>query len=263
MEQNKTAPILEFDGVSQPVVTAKRYLPDFVTKQADLCLVTYFSDVVELFERNFRINQVFKIRTEGVRPCVYIMTAGKFQKPVYVVPMPIGAPQAARVIEAMCALGVKKFMVCGGAGALKDTTKNPLGDKVLIPTSAIRDEGTSYHYLPASREIELNPRVLAIIEKVLKREGEHYEIVKTWTTDAIFRETADKVLARREEGARVVEMECSCFYAVAKAKNLLLGQLLYAGDSVSTDEWDYRDWHANNEKRTKLFELSLNCLLEM
>jgi len=254
-------PILEYDPVSRPVVTAKKYLPDFIPDRlTDKCLVTYFTDVVDQYERVFKINQAFKIRTEGVRPRVYIMQAGPFKKPIYVVPMTIGAPQAARVIEAMAAMGVKKFMVCGGAGTLDDKITQ---DKTLIPISAVRDEGTSYHYLPPSREVELNPKVQAVIERVLNRIGEPYECVKTWTTDAIFRETADKVQLRKSEGCHVTEMECSAYYSVAKHKNLLLGQILYAGDIVSTDQWDYRDWHGRFDKREKLFELCTNCLLEL
>jgi len=247
--------------VSPPVVCATKYLPDFIAENmTDKCLITYFSDVVDQYERTYKVNQVFKIRTEGIRPCVYFMQAGPNKKPVYVVPMPIGAPQAARVIEAMCAVGVKKFMVCGGAGTLDDKVT---GSKTLIPTSAVRDEGTSYHYLPPSREVELNPQAEKAIEKVLKREGAEYAKVKTWTTDAIFRETADKVALRKSEGCDVVEMECSAFYAVAKHKKVVLGQILYAGDIVSTDEWDYRDWHGRYSCREKLFELATKCLLEL
>jgi uridine phosphorylase len=256
-------PILEFDEISLPVVTAKKYLPPFAELKSDRCVITYFSDVIDKFERVFKMNQEFKIRTEGVRPRVFLMQYGPFKKPVYAVPMSVGAPEAARMIEAMVALGVKKFMVCGGAGAINDKEKK-IKNKVLIPTCAVRDEGTSYHYLPAAREIELNPKVQEIIERVLTREEETYELVKTWTTDAIFRETADKVRVRHLEGCRVVEMECSCYYSVAKYyKNISLGQLLYAGDSVSTDTWDYAQWHDEYEKREKLFELATKCLLEL
>jgi uridine phosphorylase len=263
--QKQPFPILEFDGQSQPIVTAKKYLPEFVDIQTDLCLITYFNDVVELYERGFKVNQVFKIRTEGVRPRVYLMKSHVLGKAMYVVPMSIGAPQAARVIESMCALGVNKFMVSGGAGALVDYKKphRDLCNKTLLPVSALRDEGTSYHYLPPSRDVELNPIVQQVIEKTLKKEGVQFERVKTWTTDAIFRETADKVQARIDEGCDVVEMECSCYYSIAKHKGIMLGQLLYSGDSVSVSKWDYRSWHDAHEKREKLFELSAKCLLEL
>ena len=255
-------PILEFDEISLPVVTANKYLPPFVEMKSDRCVITYFSDVVDKFERVFKMNQEFKIRTEGVRPRVFLMQYGPFKKPVYVIPMSVGAPEAARMLEAMVALGVKKFMVCGGAGALKDQEKK-YKNKVLIATNAVRDEGTSYHYLPASRVISIDTRVLEVIKRVLTRESEPFEEVKTWTTDAIFRETADKVKARYDEGCNVVEMECSCYYSVAKYKKVSLGQLLYAGDSVNTDKWDYGAWHDEYEKREKLFEIATKCLLEL
>jgi uridine phosphorylase len=253
-------PILEFDDISEPVVSAKKYVPEFAPNTIDRCLITYFTDVVEMYERVFKANQVFKIRTEGVRPCVFVMNAGSFKKPIFIVPMPIGAPQAARVVEALCATGVKKFIVCGGAGTLNHKITQ---DKVLIPIRAVRDEGTSYHYLPPSREIEIDPKVLRVIETVLKGEKEEFEHVKTWTTDGIFRETADKVRQRIKEGCSVVEMECSAFYAVGKHKGVSIGQLLYAGDIVATDNWDYRDWHTQYGKREKLFELAIKCLLEL
>jgi len=176
-------------------------------------------------------------------------------------PVAGGAPQAARMLEVMATRGVTKFMVCGGAGTLDDANT---GDKVLVPTSALRDEGTSYHYLPPSREVHLNPEVQVKIEQTLTDEGVLYLPVKTWTTDAIFRETVDKVEQRRREGCDVVEMECSAYYAVAQHKDLQCGQLLYAADSVCKDEgWNYRDWHGRREMRAYLVDLAIKCLMNL
>ena len=252
-------PILEFDPVSSPIVQPKNYLPDYIKEKSERCIITYFSDVVDHYERLYKMNQAFKIRTEGIRPRVFYMKGPKNEL-IYVVPMSIGAPQAARVMEVMASIGVKKFMVCGGAGSLDDAVT---GGMVLLPVAAVRDEGTSYHYLPPSREVHLNPRVQQTIENVLKRENEPYVKVKTWTTDAIFRETKDKVALRRAEGCVTVEMECSAFLAVAQHKNLLCGQLLYAGDVVKPSGWSYRDWHTAYDTREKLFGLCVKCLLDL
>lgn len=253
-------PILEYDTASKPVVQPLNYIPEFVHQKASRCLITYFSDVVERFERIFRVNQAFKIRTEGVRPRVFYTKVGPKKEIIYIVPMPLGAPEAARIMEVMSSLGVNKFMVCGGAGTLNDAlTQN----KVLVPVAAVRDDGTSYHYLPPSREVEINPNVLACIENVLKRKNEDYVKVKTWTTDAIFRETEERVKLRKAEGCNVVEMECSAFYSVAKHKGALCGQLLYAGDIVKPGDWNYRDWHGAFDVREKLFNLAIECLLEL
>ncbi|MCL2756149.1 MAG: nucleoside phosphorylase [Firmicutes bacterium] len=260
MVKKEQFPILEYDPKSQPIVQPKQYEMFFREKRKAVrrCVFTYFSDVVDVLERDLKINQVFRMRTEGYRPRVYEMKVG--DEFIYVMPMPVGAPQAARMIEILAAQGVKKFMVCGGAGTLDDEKTQ---DFVLVPTSAVRDEGTSYHYLPPAREVKMNPNVVRKIIETLIEEGASYTKVKTWTTDAIFRETQDKLELRKQEGCHVVEMECSAFLAVAEHKKLLCGQLLYAADHVKKDGWDYRDWHSRTEKRTYLFDMAVKCLMKL
>jgi len=257
MLEKGIVPILEFDKAGKPIVTARAYNEGWEpARKIEHCIITYFSDVVESLERGQKINQVFRLRFEGYRPRVYEMKVDS--KWVYVMIAPVGAPQAARIVECLADVGVKKFMICGGGGTFN---KDKTGRNVLIPTSAVRDEGTSYHYIPASREVKLNPIVLESIRKTLTDNQIEFLEVKTWTTDAIFRETVDKVALRKAEGCDVVEMECSAYYAVAEAKKLLCGQILYAGDSVSKDEWDYRGWHTRFNKRMFMFECALKCLL--
>jgi nucleoside phosphorylase len=99
--------------------------------------------------------------------------------------------------------------------------------------------------------------------EVLTEENADFIEIKTWTTDASFRETPDKVALRQSEGAVTVEMECSAYYSVAKLKNLLCGQLLYAGDVVKKEGWDYRDWHKKNDAREHLFNLAVKCVLKL
>ncbi|MBS8065649.1 nucleoside phosphorylase, partial [Streptococcus suis] len=82
-------------------------------------------------------------------------------------------------------------------------------DKIILPSSALRDEGTSYHYAPASDEISYDPASLLTMEKALDQAGIEHVRAKTWTTDAFFRETAAKVKRRLAAGAMVVDMEAS------------------------------------------------------
>ena len=63
---------------------------------------------------------------------------------------------------------------------------------------------------------------------------------KTWTTDALYRETRGKVERRVAEGCLTVEMEAAAFFAVAAFRGVTFGQLLYAGDDLSGDAWDQR-----------------------
>ena len=139
----------------------------------------------------------------------------------------VGAPLAAGMLEEIIALGCRDFIACGGAGVLR--SEIAVGH-VVIPTSAVRDEGTSYHYLPPSREVAPHPAAVAAIESVLRAHGVAYVTGKTWTTDAIFRETPAKVARRRDEGCLTVEMEAAAFFAVAQFRRVRLAQMLYGGD---------------------------------
>jgi len=257
--QPQPYPILEYDPTSDPIVCPSAYNkllePRRFIKRA---IITYFTDVVDMLERGQRLNQVFRLRMEGYRPRVYEKKVGS--EYIYVIPAPLGAPQAARLLECLADIGVKKFMICGGAGTFCPEFTE---EHVLVPTSAVRDEGTSYHYLPPSREVKMHAPVREIIIETLKEEKIEFREVKTWTTDAIFRETAAKVEMRKAEGCHVVEMECSAYLAVAEHKKFKCGQLLYAGDVVATSGWDYRDWHTRTECRARLFDAAEKCLLKL
>ncbi|MCJ7703601.1 MAG: hypothetical protein MUO62_18625 [Anaerolineales bacterium] len=103
-----------------------------------------------------------------------------------------------------------------------------------MPTRAVRDEGTSYHYLPPGREVQAHPQAVAAIETTLQSHQIPYITGKTWTTDAPYRETHQNVQRRREEGCLVVEMEAAAFFAVAQFRGVILGQILYGGDFLNS-----------------------------
>ncbi|TVR55143.1 MAG: purine-nucleoside phosphorylase, partial [Spirochaetaceae bacterium] len=124
---------------------------------------------------------------------------------------------------------------------------------------AVRDEGTSYHYLPPSREVTLDPDVVQTIGATLARHSVTGTECKTWTTDAFFRETEKKIALRKDEGCLCVEMECSAAAAVARFRNVKFGQILYAGDNLDAAEYDDREWWNAMSNRERLFELSLEA----
>jgi uridine phosphorylase len=171
----------------------------------------------------------------------------------------VGGPIAAGILEYLIALGCQKFTACGGAGVLQ---KGIAVGHLLVPRSAVRDEGTSYHYLPPSREVEASPEAVAAIEKVLAAHGVEYLTCKTWTTDAPYRETPALVAHRRAEGCLAVDMEAASFFAVAKFRGVMFGQILYGGDDVSGIDWDHRGWQTRTEIRERLFWLAAEaCML--
>ena len=162
----------------------------------------------------------------------------------------IGAPLALGLMEEMIARGCRKIVACGGCGVLD---KEIAVGHLLIPVSAIRDEGTSYHYQAPSREIEMDPKAVAAIETVLDRHRLEYLRTKTWTTDAIYRETLDKTAAYRAEGCLAVEMETAAFIAAARFRGVDFGQILYGGDVVTVEAWDGRTWTSRADIRRNLF----------
>ena len=171
--------------------------------------------------------------------------------PVAVVNPGVGAPLAAAALEEMIALGCRAFVACGGAGALTRTLE--LGDLVVVD-SALRDEGTSYHYLPAARTVATSPAVVAALAAHLTAAGMPHTVGRTWTTDGIYRETKTRVARRVAEGCLTVEMEAAALLAVAAFRSVPLGYVLYAGDTLAGEEWDERAWTTQFAVRRQLFE---------
>lgn len=155
------------------------------------------------------------------------------------VQVPLGGAGAVQIMEQMIAGGAEKIIAAGCCGALEEGTE---GD-FFIPTAALRQEGTSYHYLPPSREVELSREAVDAIEKTLREEKLPYRKCKTWTTDGFYRETKEMVLYRKSEGYSVVEMECASMAACAKMRNVIFGQLLFTADSLAdVEKHDERNW---------------------
>ncbi|HFI0787486.1 TPA: nucleoside phosphorylase [Streptococcus suis] len=151
----------------------------------------------------------------------------------------IGAPMAVGHLEELKSSGFKRFVVLGSCGVLD---KSIAADKIILPSSALRDEGTSYHYAPASDDISYAPALLLTMEEVLNEAGIEHVRGKTWTTDAFYRETADKVKRRLAAGAQVVDMEASAIMAWSQFRQAEVYQFFYTADYVDhhNNEWDKR-----------------------
>jgi uridine phosphorylase len=134
----------------------------------------------------------------------------------------------------------------------------------VIPTAAVRDEGTSYHYLPPGHEAEPDEAAVEAIRQTLDHHHVPHVLGKAWTTDAIYRETPAKIARRKAEGCLVVEMEAAALFAVAQFRGIAFGQILYGGDDISGDEWDHRDWiNGQASTREKLFWLAAEAALSL
>jgi purine-nucleoside phosphorylase len=252
----KQFPILEHDPQQKAIIEPSEHFKPLDV--ADHCVICFFKEVIEEVCRTAGARIVFEDPWEDGMQQVFELTQDN--KKVAFCHPGIGAPRAAAVLEEAIAIGCRKFIVCGGAGVLD--RKIDFG-AIVIPTAAVRDEGTSYHYLPPGREVEADPDCVQAIEQTLKSHNISYIMSKTWTTDGIFRETPEKIKMRRSEGCLTVEMEAAAFFAVAQFRGVKLAQMLYGGDDVSGDTWDMRGELSRKPFREKLFWLAVEACLSM
>lgn len=175
------------------------------------------------------------------------------ETPVAVLHPGVGAPLAVLHLERVIAAGARAVVACGGAGAV--APELALGH-IVVPDAAVRDEGTSFHYAPPSRLIRADAEAVATVVEVLDQREIPRTVGTTWTTDAPYRETVEKIKARRAEGCITVEMEAAAFMAVAAFRRIRFAQLLYAGDDVSGQAWDERRW-TTSRARPQLLDLAL------
>ncbi len=248
-------PILEFDPARDAVIEPHRVMKPIGAPEH--CVICFFQEVIAAVCQARQARVIKTIKWESGSQPVYEMDVDG-QRLAFFHPG-VGAPFSAGMLEEVIPLGCRKFIACGGAGVLD---RNIAVGHVIVPTSAVRDEGTSYHYLPPGREVEASAEGVAALEHTLKQRGVPYLLGKTWTTDAPYRETRDKVKRRKEEGCLTVEMEAAAFFAVAQFRGVTLAQLLYSGDDVSGD-WDHRDWWTRAGVREQLFWLAAEACLRL
>lgn len=190
---------------------------------------------------------VYKVLVQGKELAVYMSR--------------VGAPAAAVQMEEMIALGTKKFVVFGSCGAL---SREIAVWHLIIPTAALRDEGVSYHYLPAADEIDAQPRSVELLKRVFDRHGQTYVCGKVWTTDAIYRETAAKTAVRGEQGCLVVDMESAALHAIAEFRGVRLAQFFYAEDNLDAPVWESRGLSKDvHTVAHELLALAFACALEL
>ncbi|RFD79966.1 phosphorylase [Gardnerella vaginalis] len=163
---------------------------------------------------------------------------------ICLVQAPVGAPAAVQILDWLISYGVREVVSAGSCGSLVDYAENVF----LVPYKALRDEGTSYHYLPPSRYVDVSERSRRAILQTLQAHNLPHHEVKTWTTDGFFRETKGKVASRKQEGCAVVEMECSALAACAQMRGIVWGEILYTADTLhDVENYDERNWGGDSK----------------
>jgi uridine phosphorylase len=250
------APILEFDPAPTAVIEPSEQIARMdVPEHVVLC---FFQDVIANAVQRHGGRVIDHVVSEIGRNPIWELAYA--DRRLAVVHPGVGAPLAAAFLEELIARGCRAFVACGGAGVLVPDVA--LGH-VVVPTAAIRDEGTSYHYAPAARASHPSAAAVAAIIAALDAHHVPHVTGTTWTTDALYRETREKVGRRVTAGCLTVEMEAAALFAVAAFRGVTFGQLLYAGDDLSGDAWDQRGWDDHADGRELLFRIAAEAALRL
>ncbi len=243
-------PILEYDDSSPEVIppdhdwTAER-LPE-------KCLFAFLGDVVHEYaeEHDAKVAETLITVSHDIK--IYVLQGET--EDICLVQSTIGAAAATQILDTLVSCGCRKVIAVGSCGVLADLPENAF----LVPTRALRAEGTSYHYLPASRYIELDQEPVGIIEDTFQKHDLPFVTCTTWTTDGFFRETRDMVKYRLEEGCSVVEMECAALAACCRKRGAAFGQFLFTADSLANvHEYDARDFGSDSHEKALLLGLDV------
>lgn len=148
----------------------------------------------------------------------------------------VGAAFAVLVAEELVASGCKLLISVTSAGQILRVKAPPY---FIVIDRALRDEGTSYHYLPPADYSMADERLVRLAEESLAASGMSVQVGATWTTDAPFRETADAVKDAREAGILAVEMEAAALYAFAAAREQTVLCIAHVTNQLGRIEVDF------------------------
>ena len=154
----------------------------------------------------------------------------------------VGAPFGVLVAEQMFASGCRLLISVTSSGQI--TPAGPTPYFILIDR-ALRDEGTSLHYLPAATFVEADPALISNISAGLTRHQPPVRRGATWTTDAPFRETAAAIEAARTLGVLAVEMEAAALYAFAQARAKPVICFAHVTNQMAQVDGDFEKGEAN------------------
>ena len=252
--------LTEFDHDRDAVIN-----PDIVHKPVEgfpKTVISIFSH--HLFDKIVQLLGGVKIAethdVDGVWP-VYAVTYRGHTFALY--KARLGAPACVGCFEDIIPMGAKRIILLGNCGVLDQSIKDC---GIIVPTRAIRDEGTSYHYAPAADYIDVNTKYIDLFRSVLEEHGYSYVTGTTWTTDAFYRETRSKVNKRKEMGAICVEMECAAMQAMCDFRGVEFFQYLYAGDNLDGSHWDARSLSGlsklDEKEKIAFLAFELACIIE-
>ena len=226
--------LFEFDENKDAVINPENII-DKIDNIPEVAIACFSKSLFEKIVAGAKCTEIGELSNTNGKKKIYELEYKDKKLTLFLVG--VGAPVAVADLEDLHAMGCKKFIIFGNCGVLDRKIDDC---SIIIPNEAIRDEGTSFHYIAPSKTIKVNKKYKSEFKKVLDEFGYSYTEGMTWTNDAFYRETRKKVEDRVSMGAKVVEMECSALQAVADFRDVELFMFFYAGDNLDLPEWDKR-----------------------
>jgi len=149
--------------------------------------------------------------------------------PCGIIARTIGGPYAVLIAEQLHAAGAKIIIGLTSAGRLAPDLPLPC---LVVATSAIRDEGTSYHYLAPSREVACATPIVPLLERELRATGWSVRPGTVWTTDAPYRETRPQLEKWAREGVLAVEMQAASLFAFGIARQASVASIAMVSNAI-------------------------------
>ena len=150
----------------------------------------------------------------------------------------IGSPYAVILLENLIVFGAKKFLFLGWCGSISDNLK--IGD-IVLPDSAISDEGTSPSYNDTKKIFTPKMSNLNKLKQLMNKQSANFQTGNIWTTDALYRETKEKVTYYKTKGAIAVDMETSALFNVAEYRNVEIASILVVSDEIKENSWHFKN----------------------
>jgi uridine phosphorylase len=149
-----------------------------------------------------------------------------------IIPRTIGGPYTVLIAEQLAAAGTELIIGLTSAGRVSPDLPLPC---LVVATSAIRDEGTSLHYLPASRDVACHAPIVPLLERELAATGWTVRCGEVWTTDAPYRETKTQLEKWAAEGVLAVEMQAASLFAFGVARRVAVASIAMVSNAVDHD----------------------------
>jgi uridine phosphorylase len=153
----------------------------------------------------------------------------------------VGGSFAVLAAEQLFASGCGLLISVASAGQITDVGPPPY---YILIERALRDEGTSYHYLPPSNYVAADPALVRLAADALGGAGQIH-VGDSWTTDAPFRETEESIASRRRAGILAVEMEAASLYAFAAARARPVVCLAHVSNQLGCVDGDFEKGDGN------------------